>query len=507
MPVLTLGEALGGAAQRHPQREALVFEGTRLTYAELDRRTRRLARVLRARGVRRGDVVHLLSLNCPEVLEIYFACAHAGAIMNALNPRSSAGELSAVIRHAGGRVAMVDAELQSALEASGLDLDLIVHRGEPARAGRGRYEALIEHAPNDAVPDGPLSAGSPVLLLYTFKGQGAPLGALLSHENVLWDALSTLTYADLTERDRLLQGMPLHHVAGLHILTIAALLRGMTIVIARQWRADLVCELIERERCTITSMVPAAMRQLLDSPSPGAHDLRSLRTVLSFAGQYDRALFTEALYRLRAGRLLFYYGLTEAGPIVSLTSSTGETLWKENTLGRPVWYLRTRVVRADGGDAAADEPGELWVRGPNVFLGYHRAPLATAQALTEDGWLRTGDLVRADADGCLYLEGRLGAVIKSGGENVDAIEVEKIILECAPELSSAAVVGRPDPQWGERVVALCVAAPGSTLSAEALRERLRERLAGFKLPKEFRFLDDLPRTESGAVDRSKLSGL
>jgi len=250
--------------------------------------------------------------------------------------------------------------------------------------------------------------------------------------------------------------------------------------------------------------VPAAMRQLFESEAFQRADLRSLRTIVGAAGQYDRALFAEATYRLRLDRMLFGYGLAEASPTVTIAASTGETLWKENSLGWPVWYNRVRLVRPDGADAAVDEIGEIWVKGPNVFLGYHKAPAATAAALTPDGWLRTGDLARADAEGCLYFAGRLGMSIKSGGENVDALEVEDAILAAASEVRMVAVVGRLDAKWGERVVACCVLQPDEQLDAATLTERLRPHLAGFKLPREVYFLETLPETESGAVDKVRL---
>jgi len=505
MPSLTLGEALRASAARNARHEAIVDGERRITYAELDRRVDRLAHGLHAQGVASGSAVAVLSHNGHEILELYFACARLGAMLCPLNPRSSAEELAWALEHSEARLVAVEAELQAPLQASTTKVQsVVVHRGDPARAEWSRYEALIDAAPAEpsALPDP--SPDLPVLLLYTLKGQGKPLGALLSHANVLADTLTAMTYGGVTERDRLFQGMPLNHIAGLHFLTIAALVRGATVVLARQWRPDIVCQLIAREQCTVTMMVPTAMRQLFESEAFQRSDLRSLRTVIGAAGQYDRALFAEAAYRLRLDRMLFGYGLTEASPIVTIAASTGETLFKENSLGWPVWYNRVRIVRPDGADAKVEEVGEIWVKGPNVFLGYHKAPAATAAALTPDGWLRTGDLARADAEGCLYFVGRLGASIKSGGENVDALEVEQAIRTVAPELRTVAVVGRIDTKWGERVVACCVLQPGARLDAATLQERLRPHLAGFKLPREVHFLESLPVTESGAVDRVRL---
>lgn len=506
MPSLTLGEALRASAARNARHEAIVDGERRISYAELDHRVDRLAHGLRSKGVETGRVVAVLSQNAHEILELYFACARLGAMLCPVNPRSSAEELAWTLEHSEASVVAVEGELQGPLQSTEKNLPgaVVVFRGDPAHAEWSRYEALIDAAPAapPALPDP--TPDLPVLLLYTLKGQGKPLGALVSHSNVLADTLTAMTYAGISERDRLFQGMPLNHIAGLHILTIAAFVRGATVVLARQWRPDVVCQIIAREQCTLTMMVPTAMRQLLESEAFKGADLRSLRTVIGAAGQYDRALFAEATYRLRLDRMLFGYGLTEASPIVTIAASTGETLWKENSLGWPVWYNRVRVVRSDGVDAQVDEVGEIWVKGPNVFLGYHKAPAATAAALTPDGWLRTGDLARADAEGCLYFAGRLGASIKTGGENVDALEVEKTIVTVATEVRAVAVVGRVDEKWGERVVACCVLQPDARLDAGTLQERLRPHLAGFKLPREVHFLEALPVTESGAVDRVRL---
>jgi len=502
---LTLGEALRVSAARNARHEAIVDGDRRITYGELDHRVDRLAHALRAQDVTTGSVVAVLSHNAHEILELYFACARLGAMLCPVNPRSSVEELAWTLEHSGATLVAVESELQAPLHAlEEIAATVAVFRGEPARAEWSRYEALIDAAPAEPPPLADPSSDLAVLLLYTLKGQGKPLGALLSHANVLADTLTALTYAGICERDRLFQGMPLNHIAGLHILTIAALVRGATVVMAPQWRPDIVCQLIAREQCTVTMMVPTAMRQLFESEAFQRAELRSLRTVIGAAGQYDRALFAEATYRLRLDRMLFGYGLTEASPIVTIAASSGETLWKENSLGWPVWYNRVRIVRPDGTDARVEEAGEIWVKGPNVFLGYHKAPAATAAALTPDGWLRTGDLARADAEGCLYFAGRLGASIKSGGENVDALEVEQAITAAAPEVRAVAIIGRIDAKWGERVVACCVLKPDARLDAGTLQERLRPHLAGFKLPREVHFLEALPMTESGAVDRVRL---
>ncbi len=503
MPSLTLGEALRASAARNARHEAIVDGERRITYAEFDRRVDRLALGLHAASVGIGSVVAVLSQNAHEILELYFACARLGAMLCPVNPRSTAEELVWTLKHSDASLVAVEGELQGLLQTieQSLPMSVVIFRGDPARAEWARYEALIDDAPRDpaALPD--ISSDLPVLLLYTLKGQGKPLGALLSHANVLADTLAAMTYAGISERDRLFQGMPLNHIGGLHVLTIAAIVRGATVVIGRQWRPDIVCQLIAREHCTVTMMVPTAMRQLLESDVFRRMDLRPLKTVIGLAGQYDRALFAEAIYRLRLDRMLFGYGLTEASPIVTIAASSGETLWKENSLGWPVWYNRVRLLRPDGADARVEEVGEIWVKGPNVFLGYHKAPAATAAALTPDGWLRTGDLARADAEGCLYFAGRLGMSIKSGGENVDALEVEHAILAAATEVRMVAVIGRLDAKWGELVVACCVLQPDEQLDAATLTERLRPHLSGFKLPREVHFLETLPVTESGAVDK------
>lgn len=506
MQALTIGKVLQRSAQRYPHSEALVFAGRRFTYRQLDERVNRLAGALLARGATKGAVVAMISRNCHQYIELYCACARIGAIMNAVNPRLTAQELQGILQHSEPAVLVVEAACQETVApvlAAAARAQLIVHEGEPLLPGAQGYEEALAAAPATA-PPAAVDSADPVLLLYTIKGDGQPKGALLSHANFVWDAMTYLHHIGISRRDRLLQVMPFHHVAGLHMLTNAALIRGIPIVIAAQWEPASVCALIAAERCTLTVLVPTIIRQLVENPARSAHDLTSLRVILAAAGQYDRALFTELLSCLDLERLVFGYGLTEASPLVTITETTGETLWKENCLGWPVWYVETRIAGSDGQEAPPGAVGELWVRGPNVCLGYYKMPRASAAAIDSAGWLHTGDLVRADADGCLFFAGRLGSVIKTGGENVDAGEVEAAIAAACAEVSEVAVLGRPHPLWGEAVVAFCVLRPGASLTAAAVRARLRNRLASFKIPKEVAFCPDLPRDETGAVDRQRL---
>jgi fatty-acyl-CoA synthase len=295
--------------------------------------------------------------------------------------------------------------------------------------------------------------------------------------------------------------MPLCHVAGIHMLTAAFILKGLPIVLERTFSVEETLLLIQRERPTVLNILMAPLQLLLTSPELPQGDASSLRLVLTAAAKYTREFCLEVIYKLGLDQLIFGYGLTEASPTVTLTESTAETIWKENSIGWPVWINEVRVV-----DAASEQTvpvgsvGELLVRGPNVFSGYFGQPEQTAQAL-RDGWLWTGDYVREDEEGCLFFVDRRTDMVKTGGENVSATEVEVAILHCNGTLADAVVVGMPDPVWGEAITAFCVVKPGQNTSEDEIRANLRGHLASYKIPKAVYFVQDLPRSISVKVQK------
>jgi fatty-acyl-CoA synthase len=288
------------------------------------------------------------------------------------------------------------------------------------------------------------------------------------------------------------------HVSGLHIVTSSMLVRGRPLVIMPQFEPELACRLIQEHRVTTACILVTPLQLLLDFPGRKQFDLSSLRTVMTAAAKYTTKFGVSAMSELGLERLQMGYGLTEAAPTVSITEESGQMLAKENTLGRPLWYLDVRIVGDDGREAAPGDAGEILVRGPNVFKGYYKRDEMNAEVL-KDGWLHTGDIGYLDPDGYLFFVDRKKDIIKSGGENVSSLEVEIAILRANPELSEACVVGVSDTRWGEAVNAFVVVKAGQSCTATQLIARTREHLAGYKLPKSVHFLEELPKNGSGKV--------
>ena len=505
-PALAMGDILKRVARRYPNREALIDGEVRLTYREFNSRVNRFSRALQRMGMRSGDVVAILSFNRHEYLEAYFACAKLSCILNILNWRLTNDEIDLQCRLSKSRVLLVDHGLETQFSevvtrARDRHAHVVIIGGSPDTGDNMDFDALLQCESSDE-PDTMLPQTSdPVLLLYTSGTTGSPKGALLTQENFLWNGITFLYHAELTRRDKLLQPMPLCHVGGIHMLTAAFILKGLPIVLERTFSVEETLLLIQRERPTVLNILMAPLQLLLTSPELPQGDASSLRLVLTAAAKYTREFCLEVIYKLGLDQLIFGYGLTEASPTVTLTESTAETIWKENSIGWPVWINEVRVVdAASEQEVSAGSVGELLVRGPNVFSGYFGQPEQTAQAL-RDGWLWTGDYVREDEEGCLFFVDRRTDMVKTGGENVSATEVEVAILHCNGTLADAVVVGMPDPVWGEAIAAFCVVKPGQNTSEDEIRANLRGYLASYKIPKAVFFVQDLPRSISGKVQK------
>jgi fatty-acyl-CoA synthase len=353
-----------------------------------------------------------------------------------------------------------------------------------------------------------MSPEDPMLLMYTSGTTGEPKGALLPHRKTLFNSLNAQLFFDLTRRDRALVVLPLFHSFGLCILSLPTLYAGGCVFLRPRFSAPEVWQAVERHRITFFGGVPTMFRALLEAldaapARPGTGSLRFLFTAgAAIPVDLVRAFESRGLV-LKQG-----FGQTETSILCCLDAA--DAVRKAGSVGRPVFHADLRVVRpstlegpvAGWQDCAAGEAGEIVVRGPVNFLGYWNRPEATAETLRGE-WLRTGDLATADSEGFLTLVGRAREMYISGGENVYPAEVEAVFAE-HPAVREIAVVGVPDDRWGEVGLAFVVPAAGARLDPEALRAWGRERLAVFKLPREFHGVDALPRTASGKVQKHRL---
>lgn len=495
------GGLLSDRARITPDREALleVHTGLRLTYAELDGRASRSASYLRERyGVGAGDRVAILAHNGVAHLDLLYGLPGIGAIFAPLNWRLTAEELRYIVGDLDPRVVLYGPEMaeQAAALGAGAAAPPIVPLGE--------YEAGLASA-SDRQPDRPpLEPDAPLCILYTSGTTGKPKGAMLPHRQVLWNCISTVAAWGLREDDVTPVLTPLFHTGGLFALLAPVLYAGGRVVLARGFDPEESLQLIARERCTVVLGVPTLFRMWTDAPGFASADLSSVRFFISGGAVCP----PELMKRWRREKRVAFrqgYGLTEVGPnCFSMTDE--QAVRKPGSVGLPTLHLRMRLVDPVSlDDVAEGEPGELWIAGPQVCSGYWRNPEATAEVLV-DGWFRTGDTFRRDAEGYHYVVGRYKDMIKSGGENVYAAEVEAVYRD-HPAVVDCALIGEPDERWGEVGLLVVAVRRGAGLTEAALMEHGAGRLARFKTPKRMVLVESLPYSSYGKVQKSELREL
>ena len=506
-PIHNVGGWLERWALRAGDRPALVEPGRSLDYRALAGRSAAFAAWLARSGVGRGERVALLLRNRSAYLEAVFGAARLGAIAVPINARLTAREVAGLLDDCAPAVLLYEAELSARVDDA---------CGRSARPPRLRlacggapdaYEEALAGAPPAAAIE-PVSPDDPMLLLYTSGTTGAPKGALLPHRKTLYNSLNAQLFFGLRAADRVLVVLPFFHSFGLLILALPALYTGAAVVLRPRFDADAFWPDVERERISVAGGVPTMFQELLErlEARPGAWDLGSLR-VLFTAGA---AVPVETVRGFERHRLVLAqgYGQTETSILCCLDGR--DALRKAGSVGRPVFHAELRLVtrQSVGGptrrwrDAAPGEPGEIVVRGPITMLGYWDRPEATAEALRGE-WLRTGDVAVRDEEGFYTLVGRARQMFISGGENVYPAEIEAVYAE-HPAVREIAVVGVPDPRWGEVGRAYVVPRPGASLDPRALLAWGAERLARFKLPRDFVAVESLPRTASGKVELHRL---
>jgi fatty-acyl-CoA synthase len=464
-----------------PDAEAVYDVGAdrRWTYAELFTESRRWAAYLRALGVVPGDRVAVLAWNCGQTFALLFACADLGAILFPMNWRLSKAELQWQLDHAEARVLLADASHVNLFETA-LDLEL------PAGT-----------TPLTEVPGSKLQDSW--VLMYTSGTSGKPKGALLTHQQLHWNAVNTTLACVLSQLDSTLTFAPLFHTGGLNCLSTPLFHRGGRVVLVPRLDVALCLRLIAEERITLLMGVPTIFQMIADHEDFGHSDLSSVRDALCGGAALPLPLlqrFKERNIPLRQG-----FGLTEVGPnCFSLPHSDIER--KSGTVGQPIHHMAAKIVRPDGTECLPGEPGELLLQGPAIFGGYWKNPEATAKAIV-DGWFHTGDVLARDEEGFFTVHGRLKEMYISGGENVYPAEVEAVIAEC-PGVALAAVIGVPDTRWGEVGQAFIEAKPGAQIDAEQVHGFLDGRLARFKHPMRIVVMPMLPRIGSGKIDKQSL---
>ena len=514
-------DILGERARITPHRPALVVAetGLRLSYGELDQRAIRCARLwTETLGLEKGDRVGILAHNRVEYLEAFFAAGKSGIILVTLGTRLTAPELEHVVRDAGLRALLYDAEaartmarLRQLVEVEhwiGFDEEENPPRS-PFSKGGGADSLYAERvAALDDDPDWrptPCDGEDIYCLLYTSGTTGKPKGVMIPHRQVLWNGFNTVAGWQLRADDTTSIFTPLYHAGGLFAFLVPLYVIGGTVVLHQGFDAGAIWRTVEAEGCTVVLGVPTIWKMLLEAPEFAEVDLSQIRWLISGGAPLPHYII-EA-YQQRGITFLQGFGMTEVG-VNCFVMSAEDSRRKIGSIGRPMMGTEVRLVDDEGHDVAEGEVGEMLFRGPHVSKGYWNNAKATAAALGTDGFFHSGDKARRDEEGFFYVAGRAKDMIISGGVNIYPAEIEAVLVQ-HPAVEDAAVVGVEDEQWGEVGIAFVVprgAETGETptLDTETLIAFLGERLARYKVPRTYRFLPELPRTAYGKVVKGEL---
>lgn len=505
---MLLSDVVSYRAGNRPDDPALLYEEQVVTFAQLDSRLNRLANAL-GDLAECGDRVAILSESRPEYLDCYYGVTRAGMVLAMLNFRLSPAELVRIINDASPTVLVVEPEYLETIRALRNELTslrrvLVLGKAE-LHPGEMSFEALLAAADENPPTYRP-DPDDVAWLVYTSGTTGMAKGAMLTHRNLLTGCTNLVLAWERVTGEIEVCPWPMFHVAGA-MYPIAHLI-GNTVVMMRSFQAEDLLALIERHRCTRFTAAPTVVSMLLRHPALESYDLSSLRRIGYGAAPMPPEILRAAISRFPGVRFIAGFGMTELGGSATYLSpdahdeaAAGDSAVL-GSVGRPMPLTQARVVAPDMTDVPIGDVGELVFRGEQVFTGYWGRPEETAESIV-DGWLRTGDLARLDDQGNIYVVDRQKDMIITGGENVYSREVEDVVYQ-HPCVAEVAVIGTPDSDWGEQVVAVVQPRPGATVVEAELIEFCRDRIASYKKPKRVITVDELPRSAAGKILKREL---
>jgi long-chain acyl-CoA synthetase len=500
-----LGNILRRSAARFPDKTALIFKDQRMTYQELDRHVNRVANGLLEMGAQKGDRVAVLLHNCPELIEIYFACSRSGAIFVPINNLLKETELKRIIDYIKPRFLIVDADFervcQSIVGDGGPTEFMIVLCGDPSKPFMSYDEVLARG--NAGEPKVAVSLDEVMTIFLTSGTTGLPKGAMRTHGQNLINAMTGVIELKLVHDDRALLLFPFYHVTFED--QIRHFLMGNTVCIRREGRFDPkeVLEILARERITICQFVPTMINAMLQEETIETYDLTALRLIPYAASPMPVELLRKAMQRFKRP-FIHFYGQTETGPLTTVLKPEDHVLEGPEaqvarlaSAGRAALDFEVRIVDKDGKDVSVGEVGEIVVRSEAMTIGYWDQPEETARAI-RDGWLYTGDFGKFDEEKYVFIVDRKNDMIISGGKNIYPREVEEVIYSHEAVLE-VAVVGVPDDYWGESVKALVVLKEGMKVTEAEIIDLCKARLANYKKPRSVEFRRELPKNPTGKI--------
>jgi fatty-acyl-CoA synthase len=530
---LTIGDVLARTACQFSDREAVVFPftGYRTTYEQFSNEVDQTARSLLALGVEPGHHIGIWAANCPEWILIQFAAARVGAVLVNVNPAYRSHELSYVLKQADISSLFLTDRVKSSnffeillevlpglsnfspgdLRSSELPaLRRVVSLQRHKLTGMLSWPEFLLLAPSvvdkrfrDLV--GNVQAEDVVNIQYTSGTTGFPKGAMLTHRNLLMNAFYIGQRMAFTEQDRLCLPVPFYHCFGCVMGNLTCAIYGAALVVpAEAFDPLTTLQTIQDERCTAVYGVPTMFIAELAHPQFGEFSLPSLRTGIMAGSPCPIEIMRAVVERMGARDMTIAYGLTEASPVITQTQPSDSLDCRVGTVGKALPGLEVKIVKPGATEAVpCGEAGELMVRGHGVMKGYYNKPAETAQMITDDGWMHSGDLAAVNSDGYYRITGRIKDMIIRGGENVYPREIEEY-LYAHPEIADVQVVGLPDVKFGEEISAWIRRKPGSNLNEEGVKQFCKDKIAYFKIPRYVIFVDQFPTTVTGKIQKFKL---
>jgi fatty-acyl-CoA synthase len=495
-----IGDYLARREIYSPDKLAFIDAGKdpewRLTYRQANQRANKLANLLASLDVGKGDRVAILARDGVEHLDLFFACSKLGAIHTALNWRLHWQELLDIFRNTEPKMLVFSEDFNDSVESLIAEYPVkALHLDAEGVGGSAHYETELGNAADDPVTCETLEAEDTAALIFTGGTTGLPKAAEISHRMIAWNTLNTVIH-DITHDDVYLNVFPMFHTGGLFVYTLPQVIFGGTTIFIRQFDPTTVLELLEREKVSVFAAVPTMYQMLTQAPNWEQADLSALRFCTSGGAPLPVPLVEK--YTAEKGiRFKQGFGMTEFGPGI-FALAPEDAIRKAGSIGRPNFYVDARIVDAEGNFLGPDEEGELVLKGPSYSSGYFNDPEATASAVDELGFFHTGDIARYDEEGYFYIVDRKKDMFISGGENVYPAEIERVLYR-HPAIHMCAVIGVPDPKWGEVGMACVVLKPGTEASEDDLLEFMAGSLARFKVPKSVSFLPELPISAAGKI--------
>lgn len=509
---MVIGDYFGRRELYSPDETAIVDYGKspelRLTFREMNARANRLAHWLRhAAEVGVGDRVAILAHDGVEHLDVFYSCGKLGAIHVPLNWRLHPQELLQLVSKTTPRVLVYEEEFQSTVETilAGLPtgaptLGKLLHLDGGGVPGSSPFASVIEGPQREPVTCDDLDPEDPACILFTGGTTGLPKAVLISHRMIAWNVLNTIIH-DLRHDDVVLNVYPLFHAGGLFCYWSSQVVLGNTTIQVRRFDPEQVLNLIERERVTVFAGVPSMYQMLTQAANWERADLSSLRFCTSGGAPLPVPLI-EKYVREKGVRFKQGFGMTEFGPGIFALAAE-DAVRKAGSIGRPNFFVEARVVDEENRPVGPGVVGELVLKGPSLCSGYFGDPQATAELVDKRGYFHTGDLVTCDTEGYFTVVGRAKDMFISGGENVYPLEIEEVLYR-HPAVAMCAVVGIPDPKWGEVGAACVVLKVGQAATEEEILRFLGQKVAKYKIPKRVVFLDDLPLSGMGKPLKEEL---